>query len=830
MCYTHGREKMNKKINNIILIVLIVFSACISLQQSVSAAGNTKMGVSCSSDVTIGDGFTATIWLDCDENVDAFKINQMDWNGTLMDGSNVQAGWWDWLWDAGSIDNIVGTLTDVQAGNQTGTTTNETACTIDFLPAYVGTTNINISDAQASSGGPKVPVSTYNTTVTVHPDRGTFSASAYLPNQINLTFTAGNGGNYVVVRGKTTGYPSSATDGIEVYNGSGSSFDHTSGVDGGETWYYRAYTYNQGYGLMSLLSRTDTATTPVTKMGIAVSDTTIDTTTNFSIWLNGYEAIDSFKVGFLNWTAEKITMNSVDDGWWDWLWSHDAINNSAGVLSDVQAGNQTGTADNETAFFVNLTFDEVGDCSFTFDGVLAAASGPYVDIIANNNSFTIHPATGSIVASAYNTTQINLTLIKGSGADEVYVRGSTSSYPTTRVQGSLIYSGTASAYAHDNLDPEETWYYSMWSYNSSEGLYSISYDTATDTTDSANLGPVIGTPIPTNGSTGQSLTFSWMVEISDPDGNTFDYSIECSNGDNTSVNDASNGTKYLVITGLNYSTEYTIWVNVSDYLNTTQEWFTFTTQAESGGGGAGVKVIELFVPNDAPTRYREIYLLVKLINPNTNAPYEGMRTSIDMYAAYVNGSQFISGEHPEEIGDGLYVLNVSMSLVTGDYLAWATIELDGTTYMDAKIFKVKWDLWDNMSQWLERLNDLTYLVQAGDMNITRMMNYRINQLETKIGVVDVTVQENSLMEQLTNAAIDGVFSTMVMILLFIIALIIGSFLFGARQTRRLVRSMMPLNAAERVVFGSEPMYTEGRKEHVPHRVVKQQERPMASTH
>jgi len=786
----------------------------------VMAAGNTKMGVNLTRDITIGDNITVTIWLDCDESVDAFKINTMDWNGTLMDGSNVQVGWWDWLWDAGSIDNIAGQLTGVQGGEQVGTTTNETACTMKLLAANIGSTYVNLTDVQASSGGPQVTVTTYNTTVTVHPDRGTFSASAYSPNQINLTFTAGNGGNYIVVRGKTSGYPSSATDGTEIYNGTDASFDHTSGVDGGETWYYRVYTYNQAYGLMSLNSRTDSATTPVTKMGINTEDVTIGASTNFTIWLNGYEAIDSFKVEYLNWTAAKLTMNSVDDGWWDWLWSHDAINNTAGFLGNVQGGEQTGTSDNKTAFFVNLTFDEVGDCSFTFDGVLAAASGPYVDIIAYNKTFTIHPATGSITATAYNTTQINLTLSKGSGADQVYVRGSTSSYPTTRSSGSLVYSGTASTYSHDGLDPEETWYYSLWSYNSSEGEYSLSYDTATDATASANQAPVIGTPIPNNGSSGQSLTFSWMVQITDPNGNPFNYTIECSNGDNASGNTASNGTKFVVISGLAYSTEYTVWVNVSDYLNTTQEWFTFTTMSASGNAtGGGAKIIELFVPNDATTKYRDMHLLVKLINPNTNEPYEGKRTSIDIYAAYVNGSEFVTAQHPDEIGSGLYVYNISLTLVTGDYLAWATIDLNGTTYIDAKIFKVKFSIWDNLSRLYERLNDVTYLVQAGDINVTRMLNYRLNQVEMKIGEISTDVEENTMMDELTNAAINSIFSTIMTILILISALVIGSYLFGRRSTRRLVRAMSPVNAAERMVFGSEPLFTEGRQHHVPHRIV-----------
>ena len=42
----------------------------------------------------------------------------------------------------------------------------------------------------------------------------------------------------------------------------------------------------------------------------------------------------------------------------------------------------------------------------------------------------------------------------------------------------------------------------------------------------------------------------------------------------------NNGSKELILTGLDYSTEYTIWVNATDGTNWTREWYSFTTKAE----------------------------------------------------------------------------------------------------------------------------------------------------------------------------------------------------------------------------------------------------------
>ena len=78
------------------------------------------------------------------------------------------------------------------------------------------------------------------------------------------------------------------------------------------------------------------------------------------------------------------------------------------------------------------------------------------------------------------------------------------------------------------------------------------------------------------------------VTIEDPDGDSFNWTIETSpNVGSNSVNGANNGSKSCSISGLAYSTTYTWFVSATDGKGWTNESFTFTTKSESGGGGSG---------------------------------------------------------------------------------------------------------------------------------------------------------------------------------------------------------------------------------------------------
>ena len=95
------------------------------------------------------------------------------------------------------------------------------------------------------------------------------------------------------------------------------------------------------------------------------------------------------------------------------------------------------------------------------------------------------------------------------------------------------------------------------------GLYTRMWYTFT-TIGSGNNRPIFGIPSPSNGSINRPLSLTWSIPINDTEGNLFNWTINCSNGQNKYGIGETNGTKLLSLTGLAYSTAYTVWVNATD--------------------------------------------------------------------------------------------------------------------------------------------------------------------------------------------------------------------------------------------------------------------------
>jgi hypothetical protein len=75
----------------------------------------------------------------------------------------------------------------------------------------------------------------------------------------------------------------------------------------------------------------------------------------------------------------------------------------------------------------------------------------------------------------------------------------------------------------------------------------------------------------------------WNITIEDPEGDAFDWDISCTNGDSTSGNDETNGTKSLHITGLSYGSTYTVTVTVENTAGTytyIDYDYTFSTESD----------------------------------------------------------------------------------------------------------------------------------------------------------------------------------------------------------------------------------------------------------
>ena len=101
-----------------------------------------------------------------------------------------------------------------------------------------------------------------------------------------------------------------------------------------------------------------------------------------------------------------------------------------------------------------------------------------------------------------------------------------------------------------------------------------------------NYPPVFSNEIPPDNETEVSIDISEItVDINDPDGDYFDWSVQTSPfiGSNSGISE-SNGTKKCEVSGLNYDTTYTWYVTATDTDGSGQTSFinyTFTTESES---------------------------------------------------------------------------------------------------------------------------------------------------------------------------------------------------------------------------------------------------------
>lgn len=73
-----------------------------------------------------------------------------------------------------------------------------------------------------------------------------FVVDAYGARQINLSWINGQGSNSVLIKKKSSGYPSSTSDGTTVYTGSGTEY-YDELLNENTTWFYRIWSYNGLY-------------------------------------------------------------------------------------------------------------------------------------------------------------------------------------------------------------------------------------------------------------------------------------------------------------------------------------------------------------------------------------------------------------------------------------------------------------------------------------------------------------------------------------------------------------------------------------------------------
>jgi len=368
---------------------------------------------------------------------------------------------------------------------------------------------------------------------------------------INVSWTKGSGANTSVLVRKQGGYPSSPSDGTEVYNGTDSYYNDT-GLAG--TYFYRVWSWaNWSYD-----------STEYTQWSSGYSEISDDATNQIPVLSSENPTNNSVDV---DKTQSTVSITIEDGNGHLMNWSIEVSN------GDSNSANSEGNGSKSCSLTTPLSFNTVitwyVNCTDGYDSV--------------NESYTfttrsqyIPSAPSSFSASTVDRDTIELSWDDNDQNNTVIEWNTAASW--TRGDGTEIYNGTGTSFTHEPLSYNTQYFYQAWSYNSTDVVYSTTNSSSNDTTD-INLGQVLSSENPSNNSASVDITQSSVsVTINDPEGDTFNWSIEVSTGDSNSANNENNGSKSCSLTTpLAYNTVITWWVNSTDGYNNTNETFYFYT-------------------------------------------------------------------------------------------------------------------------------------------------------------------------------------------------------------------------------------------------------------
>jgi len=304
------------------------------------------------------------------------------------------------------------------------------------------------------------------------------------------------------------------------------------------------------------------------------------------VWANITSEIDacsidnlSFTGGLINFTG--LTQGDLFAGQTMWLvpGTDGTIDNVTGYAKPI-LWTHTGKANNTNATFVNISWSAYycGEATINISDGGTALAGEEPGTTKYNGTIEVHPkAPVGLTATMVNSTVIGLNWSKQTGDDKVLVRYKAGSAPSSVTDGTFLYNDTGTTTQHTGLSEGQTVYYSAWGWNETAGYYSLTYDTDNG---KSNQLPTFSSESPSDDTGDVDKTQATVsVTIADPDGDSFNWTIQGTYISNAGANDASNGSKSAnTITDLPYSTDIIWYVNVTDGSDWNNVTYNFTVR------------------------------------------------------------------------------------------------------------------------------------------------------------------------------------------------------------------------------------------------------------
>jgi hypothetical protein len=283
-----------------------------------------------------------------------------------------------------------------------------------------------------------------------------FSATTVGTDEISLTWTKGLYATNTRIQRNIGSYPVDINHGTNVYNGTSNIISDTDLTEDTQ-YYYRAWSCNSTSGLWSSTNATASETTwsnPLAPTGLSATTVTIDKI-NLS-WTKGTHAV-------------YTTILQKTDGY--------PVNISDGSL----VYNGTGAASSSSSLTLGTRYYFRAWSWNDSSGIWSATN-------SSTSNITGPFAPTSLTTTVISTSQINLAWNKGAYANYTRIQRKTGSYPMNISDGTNVYNDTGSSFNNTGLSTSTKYYYCAWSWNSSLGVWSITYASAQASTQGSGGG------------------------------------------------------------------------------------------------------------------------------------------------------------------------------------------------------------------------------------------------------------------------------------------------------------------------------------------------------
>jgi hypothetical protein len=227
----------------------------------------------------------------------------------------------------------------------------------------------------------------------------------------------------------------------------------------------------------------------------------------------------------------------------------------------------------------------------------------------------------------------------------------------------------------------------------------------------------------------------------------------------------NSGTLYYKEVAYNLTGSFTYYIDVTDTSGNTNGSGMHSFEIVSGAL-VSTGYFHLYTPIDVYENSEGI-LLVKLLDRYLGTPMSGSATMISCYIQYPNGTMFVNGEHPIQDAPGLYLLAFVTGEVFGIYHCWTICNYsENLTLMDAGLFTVKWNVYENVSRLYERIGSIIFLGHWENYNMTQQVTYQLGTHQLILQNVSRLAQKTDFitnLQQITlSQAINVLFWTIIL--------------------------------------------------------------------